>query len=524
MLHAMGAIAACVCKDIFPTYWIYEKRTPKEPANPYTLIEAARLLYKLELDDLRNSSFESIVLNLMPDGTDMGSTDSREVSKFFLLLDEITCLYIPIKGHESSEEISRRDTCCFVLGQLREIARKGDVIIMATASKVNIADYVFHPDSVRSGVSMYPDFNCGLFTISQIRPPRTIALLKEYCCARYKENFTTDLVTEIFYYTGGIGRFVDCYKTEENKRTNFDGSYLLSDPKLFHLSCSLLSTPTIGLASLKAFGIDMCSLNHWVDTMIFYCDNSKIEFLTPQIADIVKEFLSNNHIYELIHVFNRTRHGFHGGSPGHSNEELLSLIAPAVLKLEGYMEPQREIAFIKSDTDVRLYLDGNHFGEDICGLCNRLLRWNIEGIEIGIDRIWFEFTGGVLYVSGAQIKSGKDTKQITAGVLETQRRKPTQRVDDTTIAGILVKAERGFDALLSHLAQVFQGPIQIKELVILTNKDARDGFEKFWIANAATMPEERFVTASVNHFYCTLHDGMSWIIDNITVEASSLLL
>ena len=125
MLHAMGAIAACVCKHIFPTYWIYEKRTPKEPANPYTLIEAARLLYKLELDDLRNSSFDSIVLNLMPDGTDMGSTDSRDVSKFFLLLDEITCLYIPIKGHDSSEEISRRETYCFVLGQLREIARKG---------------------------------------------------------------------------------------------------------------------------------------------------------------------------------------------------------------------------------------------------------------------------------------------------------------------------------------------------------------------------------------------------------------
>ena len=107
------------------------------------------------------------------------------------------------------------------------------------------------------------------------------------------------------------------------------------------------------------------------------------------------------------------------------------------------------------------------------------MRWNIEGTEIGIDRIWFEVTGGVLYVSGAQIKSGKDAKHITAGVLETQRRKPTLRVDDTTIAGILVKAERGFEALLSHLAQVFQGPIKIQELVILTSKNAREGFEMF---------------------------------------------
>ena len=76
------------------------------------------------------------------------------------------------------------------------------------------------------------------------------------------------------------------------------------------------------------------------------------------------------------------------------------------------------------------------------------MRWNIQCIEIGIDRIWFEFTGGVLYVSGTQIKSGDSA---------------TQRVDDTTIAGIIVKAERRFDA------QVFQGPIQIKELVTLTN-------------------------------------------------------
>ena len=80
------------------------------------------------------------------------------------------------------------------------------------------------------------------------------------------------------------------------------------------------------------------------------------------------------------------------------------------------------------------------------------MRWNIQCIEIGIDRIWFEFTGGVLYVSGTQIKSGGSA---------------TQRVDDTTIAGIIVKAERRFDA------QVFQGPIQIKELVTLTNQDAR---------------------------------------------------
>jgi len=139
----------------------------------------------------------------------------------------------------------------------------------------------------------------------------------------------------------------------------------------------------------------------------------------------------------------------------------------------------------------------------------KLCKWSVQGKETGIDRIWLELDEAAMeiHVSGVQIKTGCDTIKFTAGNLNTQRANKTcARCDGRAIAGVLVKAERGFAVLVEALEGWFVGyRVVVDSLVICTNKQASDAFRSFFSASSY-----QFQAASpkVGFFSCQLFDGI----------------
>jgi hypothetical protein len=173
--------------------------------------------------------------------------------------------------------------------------------------------------------------------------------------------------------------------------------------------------------------------------------------------------------------------------------------------------------------------------------------WKVGSSETaGLDRTWLvkrrddaagAAAGGagsagraVVEVHGLQIKTGRANKRMTAGVLATQRSLSTRSVDDTTIAGVLVKAERGLSKLVLALRKCF-GDVDftLGRVILFTTKrlgDDRDALDKFvekHPAHAAklqlhtgTEPQAdkdvtELVASGLSEFEWAAHDGDDWL-------------
>jgi hypothetical protein len=114
----------------------------------------------------------------------------------------------------------------------------------------------------------------------------------------------------------------------------------------------------------------------------------------------------------------------------------------------------------------------------------RIIKWTKGPSETGLDRFWFDLneTEKKLYLYGLQLNLGKDSATITAGNLRGQRseRRVCDCVD-SSIAGILCKAERGLHNLLLALQPCLpvDWMIEVEAIHIVTNKEASNGFTEF---------------------------------------------
>jgi hypothetical protein len=113
--------------------------------------------------------------------------------------------------------------------------------------------------------------------------------------------------------------------------------------------------------------------------------------------------------------------------------------------------------------------------------------------------------------------------------MATQRKKTSASAcDDTCIAGIISKAERGFATFIPSFRTLFppdQYDIEMGTLYICTNKVARGGFQKYF-KSVNTENEQVFSDAHCStlgmalgtSFACELFDGIGWIIDIMPPE------
>ena len=178
---------------------------------------------------------------------------------------------------------------------------------------------------------------------------------------------------------------------------------------------------------------------------------------------------------------------------------------------------------------------------NITELTDVLYKWQGElGHEKGIDRLWLVDKGDRIMVYGLQLKTGTPKLKMTCGKIVTQRSKTKcSDVDDTTIAGVLVKAERGFVDILLGLRAAFPGKVfELEAFYIFTTKDAADGIEKFRISypdyeeNFTLAPdlsqrlneEAKSVAAATNYsFQWTLHYGVAWLSEVLPARVHNLM-
>ena len=90
-------------------------------------------------------------------------------------------------------------------------------------------------------------------------------------------------------------------------------------------------------------------------------------------------------------------------------------------------------------------------------LCNKLMRWQ-SGDMTG--RFWLyrdDVQPNILIINLVQVKTGRRTMSYTTGCLVSQRAAAYQEIDEMTIAGVVVRAERDFVTVIQGLSRAFSG-------------------------------------------------------------------
>lgn len=505
VLRVLGIVAACLTPNVYPVYWKYEKDKKIQYVGTSCLAAATKQFYAIDFESITN--FDTFVGDFVWDG-------NADTSKLLFLLDEFSTLYTEGNNQELGIDI---------VNEFRNIAREGDVFFVMAASKINVGKYIFPKDTDHES-RRYPNLNCGLFGVHEVRPIRDLTSFQQFWFVCFSEVLSSSDAEACYAATGGVGRFIVQYEQIKDEVLPFDCVRFHANTRLWHVACTLLvkNIPTASIlnyASVEDF-------DGWIDDLIFYNDGHHITFLLEDHKNKFREHLESEKLLEMAHVFHTQRKGFIGGSSGHSNEDFLCKFLPSLFGLRD------ESFFFKfNQTSVQvLDKDGTPMAVDLSDSSKRqeflqnhsrcFIKWQVNGAETGLDRIWFNWDAqhGLLTLHAVQVKTGKDIQSITKGVIATQRsRRNASDCDDTCIAGILCKAERGFATLVPKLTTTFRCGIELGTVHICTNKLARKGYDEYFNQTAEVhQVSELYQQAGVpSTFYCALHDGTDWLSDII---------
>jgi hypothetical protein len=219
-----------------------------------------------------------------------------------------------------------------------------------------------------------------------------------------------------------------------------------------------------------------------------------LEILVPATLRRLYKDLGHADGLRKLLILGLTLRGFPGGDPGHSNEDFLCsyLHKHPLVNMERNMDT--ETLVLSKDGKVEWEIPANKsLGlpltrrpaplDEIVGC---ITRWRVEGCEKGIDRIFIHDVGTNrngkrrLKIELVQLKSGRRDISFTPGRLKSQREKPMDKVEDSTIAGVLVKAERGLAYIMPALHAAFPEVAWcLGKLLLFTTKLAAQADEKF---------------------------------------------
>jgi hypothetical protein len=546
LLVAIGSIISCLLDTVLPIFWNFEKDSTVEVSHvsPYVNYLLTLQLFQGKFDTSifeENSTlrYDSIVYNYLTMNQLNDFLFEAEYLTLILkhkpvyLFDEFTLLYLNNGIH--------------LISRLREIARTGTCYLILTASCFNVKKYIYPHHSLGSTSIYYPDLNCSLFVVKEIRPLRDPNNIISYYKDRYGEELNSAKAREIYLHTGGVGRLIDMYHEVDiypELQENIPG--LFNCPQALIVFGILTTSSVLNVQNLLNYA-SRDQYDHWIDELILYENEDNImEFLIPTLRERIRCHLQDNQELFQAFVFKCQRLGFKDGSTGHSNEDLL------MKYLHNYeeLELNQGSVFIQFHTNnhgeltsikINGYEDANQL--DILQLhSQKLVKWTLNGKETGIDRIWWRYDEeGVIRLFGLQLKTGKDTMHFTAGSLSNQRSSVNaSQCNDKVIAGIIIKAEIGFSLLLPVISNYFQLPVEVCGLYILTNKQASEAFSNFWDQEEDEIRREQRIekkdlpprqeihrvspsrsSDSFKNFPCYLIDGTSWLVN---VLPSSLIL
>ena len=314
----------------------------------------------------------------------------------------------------------------------------------------------------------YPDLNNSVFIKHTMHPIRDKTSLEEYCKYRFPAwKISGDVLLD---KTGGAGRFIANYN---NSRDSWVPpsicNEVISRPELLAVCNAILSSysrsdnlniwPPFGISLVVARNLlmemfrlsahdAMTLIRQWTHELILYkSDGEIIEFLIPWQARELLEHIDAEDNLRMSYTLFQTLTGFEGGSPDHQNESFLCNFIQKFKKMtirgDGTLEfTGRNAEFQSKSTNGTT----STTIKTIDCLCDTLTKWKND---YGLDRFSLETVDNAIYtINAIQIKTGMCKGKITKGVLSKQRKMTNcSRMDDTTVAGILAKAEVGFGKL-----------------------------------------------------------------------------
>lgn len=354
---------------------------------------------------------------------------------------------------------------------------------------------------------------------------------------------------------------------------------ILAEPGLFAVFCALLASSPTALPAAPPYPIlalpypYVCKLlesqqsmteagaasaiDGWCDNLALWRCGDMVEVLVPASLRRFKQMVDADDLLRAARVLVTTLHGFAGGSAGHSNEALIcrfihthtSILVPRTRDDALALRASGAAWVAAAGTGGGGGAGGGGAGGGgaaaagavaLDDVLQCVLPWTSEGHETGIDRVWLTdggahpATGGrCAVVNGLQLKTGRQDLKVTAGVLHTQRGHIMEKVDDGTLAGILVKAERGFCALLRALHAAFPDVAwRLGKFCIFTTKRADDGAEALH-PNPHTIHEERSAAIRDSgavaagdplQFSWTVCSGTGWLREILPPRIASLAL
>jgi hypothetical protein len=514
VLRVIGMVVSCVCPSIVPVFWMYETKGEFQFVSTYRLYAASHHLFRHVGS---TSSFCDIL---------RASNDAQVMCyKGLFLLDEFTVLYTEATVARGIE----------VVNEYREIARAKNVMFLMAASRMNIKKYV-HPDLDRN-VHHYPNLNQSIFAVREIPPLRDIPSFASFVHISYGVILGDEEAREGIALTGGIGRYILNWMATRAPPHLYDIITLQNEPRLWHIACELVTRDVPIIERTNYATVE--EWDRWCDEMFVYKAGGCMQFLFGCKQQEMRSLLRDNPDFLHAHVFHIQRIGFTGGSSGHSNEALLCKYLPNVLGLrpdEDSLDLSVRGAVVAcTNTGTKADVEF-HNREVLSECCDRLVKLKVSGYETGLDRFWLvQVSESDFIIHGVQIKTGKDDAVITAGNIDTQRGKNKASLcDDTTVAGILSKAERGFLALLPELKRIHSGcNFAVGKLYVCTNKTARRGFENLFQAqqifnsNDVTarhqFPTDLHAVFGCSDCECILYDGIRWIEEMLPEHLRGLI-
>eukprot|EP00300_Choanocystis_sp_HF-7_P009873 c16679_g1_i1.p1 GENE.c16679_g1_i1~~c16679_g1_i1.p1 ORF type:complete len:632 (+),score=94.17 c16679_g1_i1:61-1896(+) len=395
----------------------------------------------------------------------IGSHDEKR--PLVLLLDELHLVYEHPDVERAVEFI--RD--------LRAFAKQAKAKAVITGSSARLHDMMFN--NSKSGKQWkdrgFPDLNDTVFASRRLDPIRDLKEFKEYLQGIRPE--LTAVAEEVLAKTGGVSRLVQSYDANDNQELPHRRQLILTlqqEQYFLRFATFLLSRPSPQDAcGLKVvFGDELVvvaaeHLQSWLDNgLVFVKQDVYIELLIPEHIKTLKRVLLDDPDERLKLALRVVRHDWVGGSPGTQAEPYIfgryfetpsKLVTAEISQAQSkYMFGTQPLAKVRLDNlacePFRLTFDN---GVDCCRLIQSEQGWEVFCL---------------------QLKLGKPSCRITPGVLETQRKNRNTKgvkVDDTTLAGIIAKGERGCETLLKILQTVFPDHnFKISTFTLLTCKDA----------------------------------------------------
>jgi hypothetical protein len=542
LLRAFGAITACLSTKVVPAYWTYEKESDPElvQLSPYSLYSAAHSLFSGKYDDKLLSregiQFQGFLRDVLREEQRSNAGEiainlfqafySRNYCqmKILFLLDEFTILYKDTFG-------------IAVISQIREIARLGNSFTVMAASCFNVRKYIFPStnEAVVNNQIDCPDLNCSLFVVREVRPLRKTEEIINYCFDRYHLTINPTEAEKVLHYTGGIGRFIHHYHTYKKFTNPHENVLNYVNSKSAVLVFGILLERKMTRSQRIAYA-SKNEYDGWMDNLVLYEDeNGLTDFLITHFKDTVKEFFDRNDDCCKAFVFKHQRLGFEGGSTEHSNEHFLCRFLCNYQEFELHSGQYELLATTGSSSVQFSKMNGEQLAgnmlDNLKHKSSHLVKWSLDGKETGIDRIWWKYNEELnsLILYGLQIKTGKDDLKLNPGKMSTERAHgKASDCNDKTISGILIKAEHGFAKLLPVLSKLFNVPVKVEMLYILTNKNGKDSYDKVWkteksneVHKVTDSRKQNDPLVQFDSFNCTLKDGIEWLTE---VIPSDLLL